>query len=72
MSLSRFQRPFGRFLKSTETNFHAALRSGTAPTLGAFTGWRGRGLTFEEKRKAVMAIEAAVLPLMPTDKALAA
>jgi hypothetical protein len=27
---------------------------------------------FEEKREAVMAIEAAVLPLMPTVKALAA
>jgi hypothetical protein len=27
---------------------------------------------FEEKREAVMEIEAAVLPLMPTDKALAA
>ena len=36
------------------------------------TGIYARWHTFEEKREAVMAIEAAVLPLMPKANALAA
>jgi integrase len=36
------------------------------------TGIYARWQMFEEKREAVTAIEAAVLPLMPTDKAQAA
>jgi hypothetical protein len=35
---------------------------------GAYARWH----MFEEKREAVIAIEAAVLPLMPKSKALAA
>jgi hypothetical protein len=40
----------------------------SAPTATPFATRR----VFEEKREAVMAIEAAVMPLMPTAKALAA
>jgi hypothetical protein len=39
---------------------------------GRLTGIYARWHMFEEKREAVMAIEAAVLPLMPISKALAA
>jgi hypothetical protein len=44
------------------------LQTAIAGFLSSYARWH----MFEEKREAVLAIEAAVLPSMPKDKALAA
>jgi hypothetical protein len=55
---------------TTRGCMHPAM--GAAILAPCVTGIYARWHMFEEKREAVVAIEAAVLPLMPEDRALAA